>query len=110
MNSNLSGLLGICRRAGHLTVGFDAVRELILCHRAALVLIADDLSEKTAKEIRFLVREHPESLAALPLTKTALAATIGYQKPIGVIAIADKGFATAIRKHIPAALKEDDAL
>lgn len=110
MNSKVGGLLGICRRAGHLTVGFDAVKTLVLTGRAKLILFAADVSEKTAKEIRFLTKETPCPTVCVSLTKTALAAAIGLEKPVGVIATDDSGFAAAIQKHIPAELKEEDAL
>lgn len=110
MNSKVGGLLGICRRAGHLTVGFDAVKALVSARRAALVLLAADVSEKTAKEIRFLTTEAPCPTVCASLTKTALAGAIGLSKPVGVVATDDSGFAAAIQKHIPAVLKEEDAL
>ncbi len=109
MNNKLTGTLGICRRAGHLTVGFDAVKGLLIQHRAQLIMTAADLSEKTDKELRFVMNEHTAPLCSLPLDKAALAAALGLQKPVGVIATDDSGFAKAIAKHIPAELKEDDA-
>lgn len=110
MDNRLAGLLGICRRSGHLTVGFDATAEWIRKRRAVLVLLSDDLSEKTAKEIRFCARAMAQPPLTLPCTKEALAAAIGAKKPVGVVAVDDSGFAAAICKHIPAELKEDDAL
>lgn len=110
MNNKLTGTLGICRRSGHLTIGFDAVKDLILKNRAALVMTAADLSEKTEKELRFLMNEHSVSICRLSLNKAALSAALGLQKPVGVIATDDSGFAVSIAKHIPSELKEDDAL
>lgn len=109
MNNKLIGSLGICRRAGHLTIGFDAVRELAAQHRAELIMTAADLSDKTAKELRFILNGNPAPLLSLPLDKAALSAAIGLQKPVGVIATDDSGFAASIAKHIPTELKEDDA-
>lgn len=53
MEDKLAGRWGMCRRAGKLTTGFDAVTALAAEGRAALVLTASDLSEKTGKELRF---------------------------------------------------------
>lgn len=53
MEDKLAGLLGMCRRAGRLTTGFDAVTALAAEGRAALILAASDVSEKTGKELRF---------------------------------------------------------
>ena len=47
MEDKLAGLLGMCRRAGRLTTGFDAVKALAAEGRAALILAAADLSEKS---------------------------------------------------------------
>ena len=110
MDNKLTGLLGICRRAGHLVVGFDAVKELIFTGKAKCVLTAADLSEKTAKELRFQLGERRIPMYALDTDKNALATALGFQKPIGVVATDDSGFAAAISKYFPAETKEDDAL
>lgn len=110
VNSKLLGTLGICRRAGHLTLGFDAVCDLIKQRQAKCILLAADLSEKTKKELLFQGAEQRVPLHCLPYDKATLAASLGLQKPVGVIATADNGFAKAIAKHIPAEIKEDDAL
>lgn len=55
----IAGLLGMARRAGRLTTGFDAVAALTAGGTAAVVLVAADLSEKTEKELRFAARNHP---------------------------------------------------
>ncbi|HJD23016.1 MAG TPA: 50S ribosomal protein L7ae, partial [Firmicutes bacterium] len=47
----IAGLLGMARRAGKLTAGFDAVAALIGRGKAAAVMTAADLSEKTNKEL-----------------------------------------------------------
>ena len=110
MDNKLTGLLGICRRAGHLIVGFDAVKDAIISRKAKVVLTAADLSEKTVKELRFQLTETDVPLYVLSADKEALATALGFQKPIGVVATNDSGFAAAIRKYFPAETKEDDAL
>lgn len=110
MNNKLVGTLGICRRAGHLIIGFDAVKGLFLQGRAALIMTATDLSEKTEKELRFLLKNNDTLLCSLPLSKDTLGAALGLVKPVGIIATDDSGFAASIVKHIPAELKEDDAI
>ena len=51
MNDRLLSLLGIARRAGKLTMGFDPVAEDVAKHKAKLVLTASDLSERTLKGV-----------------------------------------------------------
>ena len=98
--NKLSGILGICRRAGHLFVGFDAVSGLVADGRAKQILLACDVSEKTAKELRFLAEKRQTPLAVIPTDKEALGALLGLQKPVGVIATDDGGFAAAMQKYI----------
>ena len=66
MNDKLTGLLGLSRRAGHMTCGFDAVADLLRGGRAVLVLLASDLSPKTEKELRFIGRTKRRTLCKSP--------------------------------------------
>ncbi|MCI8361524.1 MAG: hypothetical protein HFE86_09345 [Clostridiales bacterium] len=55
MNHPLLNMLGIARRAGKLSVGFDAAAEAVRGGRSRLIVAAADLSAKTEKEIRYLI-------------------------------------------------------
>lgn len=94
----LGGLLGMARRAGRLTTGFDAVTALVAEDKAILLLIADDLSEKTEKELRFAARDKAMELLRLPLGKEDIGRALGLRKPVGVLALEDKGFAASVQK------------
>ena len=50
---NSLGTIGLCRRAGKLVFGFDAVKDEIIKPGGKVkgVILADDLSEKTKKEV-----------------------------------------------------------
>ena len=106
----LAGLLGIARRAGRLTTGFDAVAGLMGEGKAALVMLAADLSEKTQKELRFAAGEKPVLIRTIPLTKEAAAAACGLKKPVGVLATDDNGFAQAMEACCPHDFEEDSAI
>lgn len=94
---NLSGLLGMCRRAGRLVTGFDAA--LALCKEpSVLLMVAQDASPRTVKELRFRVKQH--KLYTVPLTKEELGAALGLQKPVAVVATADEGFAKAMHHYV----------
>lgn len=54
MNDKLLSLLGLARRGGKLSSGFDAVSNSIKRRKARLVLIASDISQKTQKELVYL--------------------------------------------------------
>lgn len=107
-------LLGLAQRAGFLTAGFDAVCGLAKDETFEfksngikrtkkkklpdLVLVAEDISEKTEKEIRFKIKE--VEIIKLSMTKETLTKSIGLKSLVGVVAINDGGFAKAIKKHI----------
>ena len=100
MNSKIAGLLGMSRRAGRLSIGFDAVCNELASGKAALLLLAADASAKTCKEIRFAVTKHTAAvpLCTLEADKQMLAQILGAQKPIGVCCVNDAGFAAALQK------------
>ena len=111
-DERLCGMLGMARRAGRITVGFDASAAAVATHKAKAVVVASDASEKTVKEMRFLKQKHSSSASVLflPMTKERLGDVLGYQKAIGVAALTDKGFATAIEKMLaisPANVRSD---
>jgi ribosomal protein L7Ae-like RNA K-turn-binding protein len=58
--------LGLCRRAGKLIIGFDAVIADIT--KSAGILITSDLSEKSKKEITFHCEKHNKRLIEIPHT------------------------------------------
>lgn len=108
MTDKLAGLLGICRRSGHLAVGCDAVTGWMRQGKARAVVLAADLSAKTEKEIRFTAEKHPARLLRTPLTKERLGQALGLQKPVGVLATDDRGFAAAFEKDCPD--RQEDAI
>ena len=98
MPSKVLSLLGMARAAGKLTVGFDAVVALAKEGKAALVVLASDLSEKSEKELRFLTKDIPPEFRRLPADKDEIGRAVGAQKPIGILAVSDAGFAGAITR------------
>ena len=53
VNNKVYGLLGISAKAGKLISGTDIVLENILKGKVNLVIVAEDASEKTIKNIKF---------------------------------------------------------
>ena len=98
----IAGLLGMARRAGRLTAGFDAVSLLIANGKAAVVILAADLSEKTEKELRYAAKsscdEEQMNMLRIPLNKEEIGHALGLKKPAGVLALEDEGFAASIQK------------
>lgn len=101
MEPKLSGLLGIARRAGHIFIGFDAVKGLLYSGKARLVLLAEDCSAKTEKELRFAGREGHCPIRTIAADKAAMAAALGMEKPVAAVATDDHGFAAAMQRVLP---------
>lgn len=97
----LLGALGLCRRAGALIVGFDAVKDAVLMGKAHLVLYAQDASEGNVRRIQWMCREVGDACEALPLplTKQDLAAIL--HKAVGVLAVTDENLAVLCRAKLP---------
>ncbi len=91
MNDKILNLLGICRRAGKLTIGNDAVTDDAVNGKASLVLVACDVSQNTAKKLKNTCARCGTQVLKLNRTRDELSAAIG--KFCAVAAVCDKGFA-----------------
>ena len=85
----LLSLLGLARRAGKIEPGFDAAVSAARGHKAALLLAARDISEKTLKNLRY-----EGDRAGVPTLR--------------VLAITDKGFAKAVKELAEAVTEEKE--
>lgn len=91
MNKQLINLLTVCRKAGKMTMGFDAVKDALLQNKAKAVLLAEDISPKTEKEVRFYAAKSGTHVESSGCTLEEI--YIGIGKKAGVIAVCDEGFA-----------------
>jgi len=99
----------MAKRAGKLTPGFDAAVAAVKSGESTLIVAAEDCSPKTEKECRFIASQQHADVARLPFDRSALAAAIGFHKPVAVAAVCDDGFAKAIRSYC-IVNKEEDSL
>ena len=90
MDKELLSLLGLMRRAGKLSLGFDAAADSAQSGESRLILITADISPKTLKELNYKIND---TVSVLPLgcTQDVLGAAIG--KSVKIISINDHGFA-----------------
>lgn len=100
MNKELLSLLGLMRRAGKLSLGFDAAAESVQSGESRLILTTADISPKTLKELNYKINE---AVSVLPLgcTQDVLGAAIG--KGVKIISINDQGFAQKAKLLMEAA-------
>ena len=91
-------LLTMCRRAGKLLLGFDAVKDAGVRGQLSVILLAADVSPRTEKEIRF-------SCGKIPIRKTAAsmdAYAMYFRKRTAVLGVTDAGFAGKLLTMLPA--------
>ncbi|MBP3857961.1 MAG: 50S ribosomal protein L7 [Ruminiclostridium sp.] len=98
MNSRLS-TIGLCRRAGKLVIGFDAVIGEVKSPKGMTggVLLASDLSEKTKKEVRYECEKTGAAVTEIPETLDEIKEVTG--KRAGVIAVLDDGLYGSLIKE-----------
>lgn len=90
--------LSLCRRAGALTAGFDAVKEALARGAVGLVLTASDLSPKSRKEIAYFTDKSSARLLTLPAPIDDIARVMG--KRTGIIGVSDPHMADKLAELI----------
>lgn len=91
MKNRVLSLLGIARRAGRLSLGHDAVQESIEKGEAKLVLLARDISPRTAEKVQDTAKRQGVPLIGMADTMDEIGMALG--KRIGVLSVNDQGFA-----------------
>lgn len=85
----------LCKRAGKLVIGFDVVKESLIQKTAAILIMANDISPKTQKEVRFLSEKYQTELIEINQTMDELWYVLG--KRAGVFSVTDKALAEKIK-------------
>jgi ribosomal protein L7Ae-like RNA K-turn-binding protein len=91
MDEKLLHLLGIARRAGRLALGSEAVLDALRKRKPALVLLASDLSQRTASNISSSAQQAGIPTRGIRSNMNEIEAALG--RRTGVIAVNDMGFA-----------------
>lgn len=97
-------MIGLCRRAGRLGCGVEAVYDALKTGRAVLVLMAADPSDRTRKQITEKCAHYGAACHTLTLTKEELGRAAGLDS-LSACAVTDPQFARAI---VPLAGGHDD--
>ncbi len=94
MKNKLLTLLGFATKAGKLSFGFEAALGAIKQKKAKLIIIAEDISEKSRKEILFFAEKgNIKSICLKGIDIKALSDAIG--RKCGILSVNDKNFADA---------------
>lgn len=96
MQNKFLSFLGICRKAGKMSIGFKNTAESVKANRVFMILIASDLSEKTEKELCFITKDRGIEVLRTAFSMAELSAAIGIKT--GIIAIEDEGFSKALKE------------
>ena len=91
MKNRVLSLLGIARRAGRLSLGHDAVDEALKKREAKLILLARDVSARTAAHAQKAAEQAGTPWLTLADGMEEIGMALG--KKAGVIAVNDQGFA-----------------
>ncbi len=96
MYNRLLSFLGIARRAGKLSLGFDAATEAMNKGRSRLLLIADDLSPRTTEAIKKTALSLNVPVIALDEPMESIGKSVG--KTVGIVSVDDDGFAKKLKQ------------
>ena len=94
MKEKLFNKLSVARKAGKITYGFESVKEEVLKGKASLVLLANDLSSKSAKETEFFCKDKA-TVVKTDISMSEYANHIGVLT--GIITLTDDGFTKAVK-------------
>lgn len=98
MDNGLTGLLGLCRRAGKAELGEEPTAAAALGHKARVILLASDAADNTRRKAESLGQQGNAPVLTLPLTKAELGGALG-RASCAVVALTDMGLAaTAVQK------------
>lgn len=91
----ISGMLGLARRAGKVTFGYDAVLKDIAAGKVKSVFLSSDASPRTAAKVKQACENFETPVMVFPLTKQMLGWAIGKDET-AVIAVLDRSFSSKI--------------
>lgn len=91
-------LLGLAMKAGKLASGEFAVEKETKSGKSELVIVAEDASENTKKQVRNMCQYYRVKFAVYA-TKEQLGAAIGKEYRAS-IAVLDPGFSKSIAEHL----------
>jgi ribosomal protein L7Ae-like RNA K-turn-binding protein len=98
MNDPFLAALGICKRAGKLSFGFETVKCAMQIGQAQVVFSANDLSPKTAKELVFICENLEVEHIKTSYDMKTLGSAIG--KMTGIVAVTDEGFKRSLKQKL----------
>ena len=103
MNDSALNLLGLCRRAGRLSLGHDACKQAIKRGKAKLCIVCSDVSKRLSDEISVPANAHNKTVYDVSYTMLDIKQALSFKA--AVFTVDDEGFA----KSLIAKLKENQS-
>ena len=97
MKDKLKGALGLLKKSGMLTMGFDPVAEAAAKGKICLIVLAEDLSPKSAKEIRYIAHKHNTDVVTAPVAMDEIWYLLG--RRTGILGASNQGLADIVRRE-----------
>ena len=99
MNDKILTLLGFASKAAKLSFGFDAVKIALTQSKSKLVLIANDVSPKSKKEVSFFSEKSKiKALVLDDYDMETLSHAVG--RKCGIVSVNDASFAEGLLSAI----------
>ena len=108
VKDRLLSTLGICKKAGKVIMGFEAVREAAALGQVSLIVLSGDLSPKSGKEIAFTAEKQNIPVCTAPITMEEIQSRLG--KRSGILAITDRGLADTVLRTASRAIEEESSI
>ena len=90
--------LGLCKKAGKLILGFDAVADGIRRGKAELLVLTGDLSPKSKGAITAVADEHKVRHLSVGAAMDDIERLLG--KRAGILAVTDQGLAKVVARQV----------
>ncbi len=91
-------MLGIARKGGNISIGFDATVSDVEKSKSILVIIASDASDKTKKNIKFICDKYNCNYIEFG-EKEIIGKSLG-RKVVSVLSIRDKNIASYLINNV----------
>lgn len=98
IQNKLLKYIGFAYAARELVLGTDLVLTSIRRRQAHLVILASDVSDRTAKQVLDKSAYYKAEVFRSNCTMEELARAVGKNAPIAVMAVTDRGFAAAMQQ------------
>jgi ribosomal protein L7Ae-like RNA K-turn-binding protein len=94
MNDSALNLLGLCRRAGKLSLGHDACKQALNFEKAKLCIICSDASERLSEEISGIAKAKNIKVYDVKYTMLDIKQALSFKA--AVFTVDDEGFARSL--------------